>query len=446
MNGAFLRSAGAAALLIAGSVPAWSEQTDGEAAPEQPVYGPPIPAELVGEPAASEVPPGIAPRLAQAAERAIASYPAIAAARTNIRAAGYDIRAAQWLRFPSVSVAVVTRDDRVGAISPDVQILQPLWAGGRISGAIDRATALRSVAEARLEETALDILLRLSTAYYEIARTARLQRIYGESLAEHQRLVESMERRVNQEVSPRTDLELARARAAQVRQELGFVVAQHDSAMQRLLELVGDPGFEVGPPPQYSPADHHPPAAGAVERALACHPTIRRFAAEVRVAEADRRLSRAAILPQVGVQYSYNRITGSEVGLAVRAQTSGGLSPLAAAEAATARRQASELQVQVAQREIREMVVLDLVENGSAQARMESSAAAAESSANVTDSFLRQFVAGRRTWLDVMNAVREAIAARAALTEVEISAMASSARIHLRTCAWRPAPDAAGRP
>lgn len=405
------------------------------AASQQPVYGPPAP---IGAAPASQAPPGIPLRLDAAAERALDTYPALAAARTQIRATQHDIKAAQWLRYPSVAVGVVTRSDRVGKVAPELQVVQPLWTGGRIKGSIDRATALRSVAQATLLETALDVLLRLSTAYFDIARTNRLQALYAESLAEHRRLVESMERRVFQEVSPQTDLELARARAAQVEQELGLAAAQHAAAMERFLQLVGDRKFDLGEEPQYSPAQHHPPGTDAVARALACDPTISRLNAEVAVAEADRRLSKAAIFPQVGVQYSYDRFGGSQVGLAVRSQTPGGLSPLALAEGAMARRQAAEFQVVSAERDISEKVNLDLVENRSDRTRIESSAAAAQSTAHVTESFLRQFVAGRRTWLDVMNAVREAVAARVALVEVESSAMSSSARLHLRTCAWKP--------
>jgi len=379
--------------------------------------------------------------LAEAAEQALDTYPVLAAARTQIRASQHDIRAARWLRYPSVAVGVTTRSDRVGAVRPEVQIVQPLWTGGRIKGSIDRATALRDVAAATLDETALDVLLRLSAAYYDIARTARLQALYTESLSEHRRLVESMQRRVDQGVSPQSDLELARARAAQVEQEFGSTAAQHDSAVQRFLELVGDPRFEIGEPPQYSPSAHHPQSADAVTRAVSCDPTVSRLNAQVAVADADRRLSKAAIFPQLGLQYSYDRFAGSQIGLALRTQSQGGLSPLALAEGAAARKQAAEFQVVAAQRDISEKVKLDLVENRSDRTRIESSAAAAESTANVMDSFFRQFVAGRRTWLDVMNAVREAIAARAALVEVETGAMASSARIRLRTCAWMPEID-----
>lgn len=408
----------------------------GGSASGQAVYGPVAPAAVTPAPE-QPVPPGIPPKLVEAAQRALQTYPALAVARTQIRASQSELRAARWLRFPSVTVEAATRGTHVGVFSPEVQVFEPLWAGGRVKATIDRASALRSVAIAGLSESALDVLLQLSAAYFDMARTKQLEALYTESLSEHRRLVESMQRRVNQEVSPRSDLELARARAAQVEQQLGLITAQHDAAAERFFQLVGDPHFDVGPTPAYSSEDH-PADDEAVTRAVACDPTTRRFKAQVDVADADRRASKAAILPQLGVQYTYDRFGGSQLGLAVRAQTSGGLSPLALAEAASAREQAAKFQVTQAQREVSEKVALDLVENRSARTRMESTSAAALSSRNVTESFLRQFVAGRRTWLDVMNAVREAIEAQAALVEVQNSAMASAVRLQLRTCAWTP--------
>ena len=398
-------------------------------------YGPAAPA---APPAVA--PPGIPPRLAQAATLALGTYPALAAARTQIRATQQEVRGARALRLPSAAVQTVTRGTRIGVVTPGVQVVQPLVTFGRVGAGIDRANALRGVAEASLSETALDVLLRLSAAYFEIARTGRLQLLYAESLTEHRRLVASMERRVAQEVSPRTDLELARARAAQVEQQLALVAAQQEAARERFAQLVGEPGFDPGPAPAFSPAQLQGASGDLVRQALACDPTTRRLQAQVAVADADRRLSKAAILPQLGLQYSYDRFEGSQLGLAVRAQTSGGLAPLAAAEAASARAQTARFQVTQAEREVSERVALDLVENRSAGTRMASTQTSATSARNVTESFLRQFAAGRRTWLDVMNAAREAIDARAALVEVENSALSSYARLQLRSCAW--APDA----
>ena len=57
---------------------------------------------------------------------------------------------------------------------------------------------------------------------------------------------------------------------------------------------------------------------------------------------------------------------------------------------------------------------------------------------SVTESYQRQYVAGRRTWLDMMNAVREATDAQLTEADAEVSAMASAARLLLRTCRWAP--------
>lgn len=410
--------------------------------PGQPnaVYGPPSEGISDAETLVPLDASGVPDTLAQAAALAVQNFPSVRAAESQIKASEEDIRAARWQRFPSASIDVFssTGGRNADLIEPRFQLDQPIWAGGRISATIARARARRAVAQYELSETIFDIALRLTSAYYEIARAARLEAILQGSLSEHQRLVESMERRVAQEVSPQSDLELARSRLAQVQQELALLSAQRYSALQRFYELVGDPDFPLGSVPSYDPADHHPGTDGAIHLALSCEPAIQKLRAQVEVAEAERQLSRAAIFPQVGVQVAHDEITGTRAGLSIRAQTNGGLSAFAAADAAELRRQASELEVAVAERETRETLVLDIVENTSTRARITSSSAAADATGNVTDSFMRQFITGRRTWLDVMNAVREANAARVALAESEISAMSSAARIRLRTCRWRP--------
>lgn len=433
-----LLAVGFTALATSGTV-FGQQQSAGESAPAAaPVtppapsatrYGPPAPAVAI-----EAVPPGIDPGLARAADLAISRYPAIAAAEALVKATDQDVEAAKWLRYPSGSVSASTRGSR---FYPQLQVFQPLWAGGRIDASIDRARAVREASKAELGGTAFDILLRLSQAYYGVVRGIRVGAILEQSLAEHQRLVESMERRVEQEVSPRSDLDLAKSRAAQVRQELSVVTAQRYTALQTLRELVGDPAFDVNPLPTYNKRLHHPPTKELVQQAQTCDPSIRRLQAETLVAEADRKLSKASIYPQVGVQYTYNRFEGSGVGVAVQAQTNGGLSPVAQANAAAARRNASQFRVTVAEREAREAVILDIVENTAAQAQVASSIDAAQASSNVTDSFMRQFITGRRTWLDVMNAVRESNAARITLADAEIRAMSSAARLLVRSCQWQ---------
>ena len=404
--------------------------------PAAQAYGPPAPGRQAMPPGIR--PPGVGQALFDAVERATGSYPSVVAGKASVRATDADLRAAKWQRFPSLSVEGFAWGGDHKQLTSTVELDQPIWAGGRIGAAIHRAKASGVATRAELDETVLNVALQISAAYYDMARYVQRQAILEESLKEHRRLVDSIERRVAQEVSPRADLELARSRAAQVEQDLNLAVAQRAAATQRFLQLVGDPAYNPGIVPRYDPALYAPSAAGALQEAVTCSPTRRRLAGEVLVARAEAEAARAAYMPQVSAQVSHNEIVGTRAGVALRAELGGGFSQFAAADAARLRQQASELQVAASEREIRETIAADLAENAADRRNAAAGAVAARAAEAVTQSYLRQYIAGRRTWLDVMNAVREAASAELARSDAEISAMASAARLLLNTCRWQP--------
>ena len=421
---------GIAALLLATTGAATAQDV-------RPVAGPPAPA----VPGAAEVerPPGVSPALFSAVDKATAGYPAIEASRSQVRAATADVRAARQLRFPSVGVQGVALGTGPG-LGSQVIVDQPVFSFGKIGATIDRARAQRLVREAEVDEAVQNIALDTVDAYFGIARLARREQILASSVEDHAALVATIERRVSQEVSPQVDLELARSRMAQVEQELAFTRAQRSATTARLFQLVGDNGYDAGSVPSYDPSVHHPDPDGARDQAIACSPRRLRLTAQTGVARAETRQAQRAILPQLSAQLAYSDVLGARAGLAVTAQTSGGLSNFAAADAARARETSTQLDVATAERELVERVTTDLVENATARRRVETGGTAASAAGAVTESFRRQFIAGRRTWLDVMNATREATAAELGTADAEFSAMASAARILLRTCRWQPQP------
>lgn len=404
------------------------------------VYGP-------ADPAAPAVEIGDAPRaiprsLAESARMAVEGYPAILSAEANLRAARSDVRGAKWLRFPSLSVEGLaatkgSENASTNTLYANVTLEQPIWTGGKIGGTVERAEAAWLVRRGLLEETAREVAQRVVDSYYTIALNARRKDVLTRSLEQHRLLVQSIANRVAQEVSPRADLELANSRAAQIEQELASAGAQLQSAYSQLVQLVGKP-VDLGNVPAYDPVFHHPSEQGAIEKALQCEPKIQRLKAEVLVADADRRVAKASLFPQVLGQLSHNEVTGSRAGLALRMQTGNGLSQLSALQSASARVDSAEFEIQTAERDLREALRLDFVTNSAAGDRIRASLRAAEASTVVTESYKRQFIAGRRTWLDVMNALRETMTSELTVADAEIAAEASSARILLRTCAWQP--------
>ena len=315
---------------------------------------------------------------------------------------------------------------------------QPIWAGGRLANGIRRARANFQAGSSAVREAQQIITLRTVQAYYDLAISARRETILTDGLEQHRLLVETIRRRVMQEVSPRSDLELALSRTAQIEQELAAANGAQMAAYSRILELVGDSAIDLGPVPVYDPLAAEAVRADAIEQALACSPTIERLRHEFSRAEAERKVAKSSLFPQIVGQLSHNEITGSRAGVTLRMQTGNGLSQLAAVSSADARIDGAAQQIATAERELREALRLDFVDNDAARSRAVSGARAESSAMLVTESYKRQFLAGRRTWLDVMNAVREATTSRLSVADAQVAAMASAARISLRTCRWQP--------
>ena len=400
-------------------------------------YGPPS-----AEEERAEGLPWFDPQLEELADRAVSDHPSIAAAKANARAAGADLRASRWQRFPSLGVEGLILGQRTDRAQATVTVEQPLWTGGRIKGSISRARAAEQAALAGYEQAVLDIALQVASAYYEYFRATQRRAILDNSLEQHQRLLGSMERRVAQEVSPRSDLELVRARTAQVSQQINLTVAQQQSAAQRLRELVGDPFYTVASP--YREAADLPKIDrdALVAAGLNFDPGLRRVRLEAEVADADARIARAQTLPQLNAQYGYGEFNGHQVGLAIRMQMDGGLSRFAAADAARLRQVSSEARIGTAERELRDILVIDHVEYEAASARAETTRFSAEASQRVTESYMRQFTSGRRTWLDVMNAVRESTTAQIDALDAQVNMLVYLSRLMMRTGQWQPAEQA----
>ena len=317
---------------------------------------------------------------------------------------------------------------------------QPLWTGGRISGSINRANARKDAALAAYDEAVLAIALSTAQAFFEVHRWRDRGAILSQSLEQHNRMVATMERRYAQEISPLSDLELARSRALQIEQQLYQVRAQESAASSRLRELVGDALLSIDAVPSIPQA--WPAFADGVANAqvFAYSPALKRLRFDAQAAEAEAKIARASIRPQLSGQYSYSDNFGHRVGLVLKAQSEGGLSRFAAADAARERVRASELQIYAGELQLRDQTFALLREYESATARLAGNQAAAGLAQSVMESYMRQFTSGRRTWLDVMNAVREASSAETDVIEARLSAQASLTRIMLLSGQWAPLP------
>lgn len=420
-----------AAFLLFGGAAAWAQE----------VYGPPA---ADPDPPRAEPPSAIPAPLDRAAAIAAATHPLVLAADAEARALAAEYRGARWLRYPSLSVEALaaTRGSSLAdsdGIAANVALEQPIWAGGRITGEIDRARATLAAGSDRVDEAERQIVLEVAAAYYDYVLATERGAVLVDSLEQHEALIASIERRVEQEVSPLADLTLGRSRTAQVRLELSGAEELRDSARLRLIELTG--GVDVQPEmPPAGVAGTLPEQELALAEALQCDPSLSALTDLVDAAEAERRIARGNLFPQVLLQLSQNEITGARAAVVLRAQTGNGLSQLTRIDSAAARIERSLAEFGEAERRLREQLRRDYIVVGAARQRIESGTLAADTADEIIASYQRQFIAGRRSWLDVMNAVREAASARLSESDARVAVAAGTARILALACRWQPAP------
>ncbi|MDF1835715.1 MAG: TolC family protein [Alteraurantiacibacter sp. bin_em_oilr2.035] len=402
-------------------------------------YGPPaIAAELARAPS----PVAIPDPLDLAAALAAATHPLVDASEAEAEALGSEYRGARWLRYPSLSVEALAATEGSSFADQDGLALnaiieQPVWTGGRISGQIDRARSTLRAGEDRVTEAQRNIVLRVVEAYYDLVRSHERFAVIDASLEEHGTLLGSIGRRVEQQVSPAADLTLGRSRTAQVELERALADEGRSSARVRLLELTGGVAIEPVLPPS-SVADILPTEELALAEALACSPSLAALTDLIDVAEADKDIARSQLWPQLLLQLSQNEITGARAAIVLRAQMGNGLSQFTAIDTSNARIQRALAEFGDAERQLREQLRRDYVLVRASRARVEAGVMAADTAAQIIESYRRQFIAGRRSWLDVMNATREATSARLSEMDARVAAAQGTARILALTCRWRP--------
>ena len=119
-------------------------------------------------------------------------------------------------------------------------------------------------------------------------------------------------------------------------------------------------------------------------------------------------------------------------------QTGNGLSNFAATDSARARVDRAIAELGEADREVRAQLRSQYVDLRSNQRRDETGTIAVDAADALLLSYERQFVAGRRSWLDVLNAAREKVSTRIALSDARVSVANSATRILALSCRWRP--------
>ena len=389
--------------------------------------------------------PAPAQVLEQLIVSALASHPTAQGQRALVQAAQSGVDSARWQFYPTPSVSVEAAqasafdsqyrgDSRVSIL----RLQQPLWAGGRLSGGLDKAQASLLASQATLDEARLQLGLRVVQAYGDWLAAHLKTLAFEKSRATHQRLREQVQRRLAQGAAAQSDVTLALARLAAVAADVTAAQAQAEIALARLGQLLGAPIDGAALAHRLAtPLTMHLNVPTLLEHALSINPTVSKARAQAQVQEAVMAERRADLAPEVYARaerqfgnFSFpNGAPQNRVFLGVTSRFGAGLSNLSNVEAAMTQHAAALSEIEVQSRTVNEQVLSDHATVRSSSSRMAALKAALQSATDVSASYDRQFLAGRKSWLDVMNAARELAQTETQLADLQATQLVASWRL-----------------
>ena len=370
----------------------------------------------------------------QALRIAADTHPSIAQRLSEQGASEYGATGARWQRWPGLSVS--SSRGPLGSTLTELQLEQPLWSGGRITANINAAEARAEAARNSVAEARKVILERAINAYAEAMRLQSRLLIADTAISDFEQLRDMIDRRVESGISPKADAINVRARLQQSQSERMQMSLQLQNTRTELELLLGRRFTALVVPPPLAKLSLN--MDEALDIVLDTAPELARLNAEERVAEEAIAATRSSLSPSLALRYQ--RVFGGgtfyatdQVFVGVTYQPGNGLSSFSAISEAESRRTGAVYAREAARLDLINRVRSLWQQADSSRRELSILNELVSSTQQVYESCLRQFPVGRRTWLELLLARRDATQAQYALADIRWSGFASQLKLELVT-------------
>lgn len=377
---------------------------------------------------AQAIAPASAAPLDRLIDTSLVASPVLNAKRSELAVSRSDIDAARWQYTPSVSAEVQQGSGPSSLNGRVLRIDQKLYAGGRLDAELQGATARRDSAVHAVRESALALALQIVGSYQSLAAANGQLAAIGAYRLRLDALDGTITRRIDSGVSAAADRSLMSARQAQSQNDLASARAAQRSAIATLERLVGDPAAVATAAASVVEAVGSAGAASSLaavcgtdaeadtrlNAALALNPSLARIERDIESARAAVDAQRAALRPVVGLRVEQPIapaadavLRSARLSVVVGYTPDAGLSSLARAQGASERVNALVYQADALRRDAVQQIRGECAEQSGVIDRVAGFALARGYTSEVLASSTRLFIAGRRGWLDLLNAARE---------------------------------------
>lgn len=323
----------------------------------------------------------------------------------------------------SLTARFFSLDDYRFPSTVSLDVVQPLYTGGRVENATEAAEIRISAEKKRKLETEQIIILRTVTAFMDVRRDLTLVRLGRNNVRVIREQLKAAQERFDVGEVTRTDVAQARARLAAARSQLAARTGRLQVSRENYKRVVGQYPGKLAPPPPLP--DLPKSLKGAIAIAMTDDPVIQAARLERGAAGKDVKAAIGELLPQIALlgQARHSdtfRLRGDatsdlSLGIQVTVPIYGGGGRYARVRQAQAAVEAREGDIATAMRDAAQAVGNAWSDLSVAAATIRASRLQVRASRIAFEGVREEAKVGSRTTLDVLNAEQELFNARGTL-------------------------------
>jgi adhesin transport system outer membrane protein len=366
-------------------------------------------------------------------------YPSISASKKMILGAEAQKESAKWNYFPTPSIDISQRGGRRGTT---FRIDQPLWTGGKLDAISDRAAAYEDEAKYTLGETSYALSQKVLSVLQSLIQADGEIKGFREGKSQLEEMAAMLDKRVSAGVSAKSDRALLNSRISQINADLMMAQSKYDMASAQMEFLIGKKMECTITLKNDRMLQHHKPFKQMQEEMIQTHPTLKKMDAQIAMAKAEKKSATAAVMPDISFRAEHQKGSiyedtstddESYAYVAVSFSTGAGLSALSNIESAKYKMMQAMDEKRVQEQELKEALVADYVDYTALDGQIENMQKTIDSSKQVLESYKRLFIAGKRQWLDLVNASRDLTQSQISLAMLRARWIGSAYRLSLQT-------------
>lgn len=339
-------------------------------------------------------------------------HPSISMMNEAIKVANSSVNSAEWSFFPTPSIDIAQK----GSITQTTARLdQPIWTGGKLTSAYDKAIAKKDEIQVSLEESKYSLI----ESFINVLQSYLVAKAQIEALTNGKNdlleFVSMLERRIEAGASSQSDMFLLKSRISQIDSDLVVAKSKFELSKSQfeILSSIKVNNITTSLTSKISkPLD----IEEYISKLKAFSPQIKALETQVKTAEYEVDSAKARFMPNLSLRaehtkgsiYDETDNNGQNlIYLSLSANTGAGLTILSEIEGARAKVMQLKFQQQTKEKELIEVLVTEYNSMMASYNKSLSLKNTISSSQKVLESYSRLFVAGKKQWLDLVNASKE---------------------------------------